>query len=265
MEEQDREERRRSFYRIAEAYDRYRPGYPAEMVDWILSVCEIGDGGHLLEIGSGTGKATMPFAQRALNIVCIEPAGTMASVGRLRLKDYPHVQFEQKTFEEWDLTPEAFDLVYSAQAFHWVNQEVGYDKAAQALRPGGHLALFWNTQPALQNQIGDEIEQAYQKYAPMMEKRPWKTREQEEEEHREQLQAIAGSGRFEDVQLRRFPWSKRYTAQEYLGLLGTYSDHAILPKENRTGLLEQVAAVIDRHGGLLERPYETIIYLANKA
>lgn len=118
MDEAYREARRKSFDRIAEAYDRYRPAYPAEMVDWILSVCGIGDGGRLLEIGSGTGKASLPFAQRALFVVCIEPAEHMLAMARKRLKEYPHVQFVLSSFEGWMLEAGAFDLVISAQAFH---------------------------------------------------------------------------------------------------------------------------------------------------
>ncbi len=126
-----------SFDTVASLYDEFRPEYPPELVEAVISLSGIMDGGRILEIGSGTGKATRLFARRGYLIHCIEPGRNLAAVAARNLKDFPGVTFEITRFEESrDLCSE-FDLVMSAQAFHWVPKEIGYAKAARALKPAG--------------------------------------------------------------------------------------------------------------------------------
>ncbi|MBI4785965.1 MAG: class I SAM-dependent methyltransferase [Chloroflexi bacterium] len=246
----------RSFDRVAELYDRFRPGYPEALIETILSTTHIPPNGKILEIGSGTGKATAPFAQRGFSILCLEPGENLAAVAAQKFAGLP-VEFETARFENWNERQSDFDLVISAQAFHWVPKEIAYAKAARALKPGGWLALFWNRYPELQPEIFAELEQVYTERAPELAGTP----EPIEETIKRTEAEIVESGCFDDIRVERFPWSARYSTREYLGLLDTYSDHLRLSDETRERLFGGIAQVIETRGGFIDKPYLAVLYL----
>jgi SAM-dependent methyltransferase len=257
----DWEENSRSFDRVADLYDAHRPDYPEALVDSIIALAGLRPGSRILEVGSGTGKATAPFARRGFSILCLEPGHNLAAVAARKFADYPAVAFEAVRFEDWPERPGEFDLVMAAQAFHWVPKEVSYAKAARALKPGGHLALFWNRDPDPQGEIFGDLERVYQERVPEWAgpKVSW------ESESQRIVDEITASGHFGPVQVKKFPWSACYDTRQYLGLLNTYSDHLALPEATRASLFEGVAEVIDRYGGSIERPYVAVLYVALKA
>jgi SAM-dependent methyltransferase len=120
----------------------------------------------LLEIRSGTGRATRLFTERGFDITCIEPIAEMASIARDINGDDQGISYVHSTFEDWSPPAGPYDLVFSGQAFHWVDPDTGYQKLANVLRPGGVAALFWYT-PALANpQLVQAIDRIYTDLAP---------------------------------------------------------------------------------------------------
>jgi len=140
----DRDRLRTTFDGAALLYDEVRPGYPEELFDDVVSLSGIPPGGRVLEIGCGTGQATLPFARRGFRILCIELGDNLAAGARRNLASYPRAEVLTADFEEVPLPEGAFDLAISATAFHWLDPTVAYPKVARALRPGGTIALFWN-------------------------------------------------------------------------------------------------------------------------
>jgi SAM-dependent methyltransferase len=125
--------RARSFGVMAEAYERFRPGYPMELFDLVMAYA-----GQpvrtALEIGAGTGKATRLFAQRGVTVTATEPDGAMLAE---LCKHVPaNVRTVQSAFE--DLQPaERYGLVYAAAALHWTNPEGRWSRMAALLEPVG--------------------------------------------------------------------------------------------------------------------------------
>ncbi|MCL4562258.1 MAG: class I SAM-dependent methyltransferase, partial [Chloroflexi bacterium] len=191
-----RETQRKSFDRVAELYDRYRPAYPEPLIEFILSASAIPPGGRILEIGSGPGKATLAFARRGYAMLCIEPGQNLAALAAKKVAGFPGVSFAVTRFEDWQETPGEFDLVISASAFHWVTPEIGYAKASRALKPGGSLALFWN----MQGEYDAEIDRLYEKIATSLREHD---REPLKERIRKRAQAIEASGYFSKVIVKR--------------------------------------------------------------
>src|SRR5229473_3098932 len=232
---------RTSFDRSAELYDAARPSYPEALVDEAVARSGIPDGGRILEIGAGTGKATLPFARRGYAIVALEPGGNMAAVLRRKVAAFPEVAVEEVTFEAWSGADRSFDMVVSAQAFHWVDPAIRYVKAAAALRPGGAL------------------EAAYARWFPAV---TWTAARDSIESKPGQLTGeISRSGLFGPVQAASFPWTAAYTTRQYLDLLETHSDHALLEPGLRTPLYGAVANAIERRGGRIEVPYVAVLLL----
>jgi SAM-dependent methyltransferase len=257
----DRKRAARSFNQVAEDYDRYRPSYPAAIFERILE--RVPEGGRVLEVGSGTGKASQPFVEHGCSLVCIEPGGNLAAVARRKFSaavSAGRVEIIPSTFEEWDLQPQAFDLVLSAQAWHWIDPDTGYARAAHALKRTGTLAVFWNLYPPQASKVTGEMNEVYSRVVPEMVRKMDDT----EEVIRMRVQEIQHSGLFDPAHVHRFTWRRRYTAAEHIGLLGTYSDHLALPEEKRQRLFLALADVIEKHGGVFERQYLTVLFVAAK-
>jgi SAM-dependent methyltransferase len=161
-------------------------------------------------------------------------------------------------FEDWPLQPRGFDLVLSAEAFHWIEPEVGYAKAADALKAGGALALCWNGHLGGDAGFLQEVESLYGDIAPSLAP---SAREAPEVLERRTLADFQAAGRFGDVQVRRYPWAITYTAEQYANLLGTYSPIQALPGETRRRLLARIRSLIEKRGGAIESRYSSVLYV----
>jgi SAM-dependent methyltransferase len=259
-------EQRLVFGEVAELYDSARAGYPEALVDDVIGFAPA-DGARLraVEVGAGTGKATVSFAGRGLEIVAIEPSASMAEVARRNTAEFPEVRVEETSFEDWPATGGAFGLLYSATAWHWVSPEVRYVKAAQVLGPGGSIALFWHRVQWQGEPLRNELENLYQRLAPdLLAQRP-SFPGLEPARSGEAVEAeILRTGLFRDATSRTYPWSATFTADTYAGLLQTQSGHRMLSEERRAQLLDGVREIIAAHGGQIEVPHGTLLVMARR-
>lgn len=252
------------FGEVADLYDRYRPTYPDLVFDRIVEFGQLRSGDRALEVGAGTGRATRPLALRGLAVTALEPSPPMAGLARRNTADLAAVRVDEASFEDWPLPPEPFRLVASAQAWHWVQPEVAYAKARDALEPGGTLALVWNTATGEENRCGRgaeleaEIEEVYRREAPGLAHGVPGEREPD------RVQEIEASRVFVEVVCEDYPWSTTYTSEEYLGLLRTQSDHRLLDPPVLERLLQGIDVVLAGHRGSLEQRYVARLYLARR-
>ncbi|MCJ7622491.1 MAG: class I SAM-dependent methyltransferase [Anaerolineaceae bacterium] len=251
---------RTTFNEVAEIYDEARPGYPEQLFKDIISLSGIPDDGKILEVGCGTGKATLPFARRGYKMLCLELGKNLADVAVRNCRSYPQVSIENTTFEDWTLQPGSFDLFISAQAFHWIVPEIGYPKARASLKDSGAIALFWSHYPRPQTSFFKALDNIYKERAPQLAIAGTQT-------NLEELVMIItdhidSSGSFEKTLVKRYPWSEEYTAEQYIKLLNTYSDHIRLPDDIRNSLFDAIYDLIERYGGAVERPYLSVLYFA---
>lgn len=131
----------RVFDDVAAEYDRHRPVYPDELIDQACRVAGIGSGDRVLEVGCGSGQLTRSLAGRGLRVTALEPGTSLISLARQNLESAGEVRFVNAQFEDARLPRERFRAVFSASAFHWVDPEVSWQRAADVLAPGGTLAL----------------------------------------------------------------------------------------------------------------------------
>jgi len=132
-----RRERSLSFGSQAAAYERGRPSYPPEAVDWLLP-----DGARdVLDLGAGTGKLTSRLVERGLDVVAVDPITELLDVLRTTLPDTPGLL---GTAEHIPLPDNSIDAVLVAQAWHWFDPDRAAAEIARVLRPGGRLGLLWN-------------------------------------------------------------------------------------------------------------------------
>jgi SAM-dependent methyltransferase len=129
------------FDEVAAEYDRHRPAYPDELVDRACQLAEIGPGNHVLELGCGTGQLTRSLLARGLRVTALEPGPSLIALARQNLAGVGEVEFVTARFEDAPLPGGQFSAVFCASAFHWLDPEVSWQKAADVLVPGGTLAL----------------------------------------------------------------------------------------------------------------------------
>jgi SAM-dependent methyltransferase len=126
------------FDTMADEYDRRRPTYPDELVDRACEIAGLSTGDRVLEIGCGTGQLTRSLVARGLHVTAVEPGANLIA---LAAGGDGEVEFINCRFEDARLDA-PFPALFCASAFHWVDPDVSWRRAAEALRPGGMLALI---------------------------------------------------------------------------------------------------------------------------
>src|SRR4051794_942085 len=198
----------------AERYDRTRPRYPDALIERIAAT-----GSDVLDVGSGTGIAARQLQAAGCRVLGVEPDARMAAFGRSH-----GVPAEVATFEAWEPAGRVFDVVVAGQAWHWVDPVVGAAKAAQVLRPGGRLVVFWNAFE-VPPELADAFGAVYRRVLPgspvsLTTRDAYPT-----------LAAIAADGMrgvFGEPEEWRFPWQREYTRDEWLAQVPTFGGHTTL-------------------------------------
>ena len=263
---EEREGRRAQFDGAAAGYAAARPGYPEALFDELVALAGLPPGGEIVEIGPGTGQATVPLARRGYRIAAIELGAALAAETRRATRDYPGVTVVVGDFEGLSLPPASCDLVTAATAFHWLDPATRYARAARILRPGGALAPFRNehVKSARDADFFAATQGVYARVLP-----EWAAAYQglprPEEVADAEAARIAAVGLFEEPVVRRYLWESAYDAAGYLALLATYSDYRRLAPEGRARLFDGLAALIDRDfGGRITMGYLTTLAVARR-
>jgi len=215
-----------------------------------------------LRAGCNCGEA-MP-AQRGFQITCVEPGPALAAAARRNLAGFDAVKVEEIRFEDWAPESEPFDLVFAATSWHWVDPRVRYAKAADALRPRGHLA-FWGAQHVIPYD-GDpfflEIQEIYDEIGEGLPPDATVTRPGELSDQRSEIDA---SAQFEVVDITQFDWETTYDAGGYIDLLNTFSGHIAMRDWQRERLYGEIRRrLAERPDGQLRRHSGGVLHIARR-
>jgi SAM-dependent methyltransferase len=259
----DRRRLRATFEEVPELYDRARPLYPPQLFDDLVAYAGLDATSRVLEIGCGTGQATLPLAERGLEVVCVELGAGLAEVARRRLAAFQHVEVVNALFEEWEAETAGFDAVVAFTAFHWVDPEVMYAKPARLLRPGGALAVAETDH--VQVEGGDpfwvEVQADYDAVVPNPDNRP-PPRPEEVGDLRAEIEE---TGLFADVEVRRYLADLTYSAEEYIGVLDTYSPNRAMEPAKRERLFGLIRRRVEANpGGAVTKTYLFTLNLARR-
>jgi SAM-dependent methyltransferase len=253
-----------TFDTVADSYHQARPDYPAELFTALVNAAGLAPGARLLEVGCGTGKATLPLAQRGFRITCLEPGPHLAVAARRNLAGYD-VEVVERAFEDW-MPPEAerFDLIFAATAWHWIDPAVGYRLAWRWLRPGGQLAI-WGAEhvfPAGGDPFFHELQDVYEEIGEGM---PPGGGYPQPGAQPDERAAIEASGLFDVTLIQYFDWEVRYSAEEYIALLSTFSGHIDMADWQRERLYGEIRRrVATRPDGVVRRHWGAVLHLATR-
>ncbi|MBQ3497921.1 MAG: class I SAM-dependent methyltransferase [Clostridia bacterium] len=248
------------FNKAADYYDRFRPSYPQEIVDTLISETEIFEGSKLLEIGAGSGKATSLLAGKGFDILCIEPGKDLVRIGNERFKN-DFVEFRLGRFEQIQLSEKSFDLVFAAQSFHWIPQPEGFEKCHNILKPNGSLAIIYNMYIVEDNEQDRELLSLSKKHGGFAD---FVTLKQSDERIQSICSNIENSQKFNAVKIFKKNWIKEYTADEYYGFVLTGNKILQKNENEKAQIYTDIKCLAEKFGGTIKRSYLCVLYIAKK-
>ncbi len=255
-----------TFDAVASTYEKLRPGYCDELYKTIFDYVNINHSSKVVEVGIGGGQGTLPFLKTGCSLTAIEIGENFSNLCKEKFREYPKFNIITSRFEDVEFDKGAYDLVYSASAFHWVSEQVGYSKVFSMLRSGGVFARFANHpfrdkgKPSLCMEMDDIYAQYYYSYYNTTPKMPIEYTEEDAKE----CALIAEKYGFRDIRYALFHRVRTFTASEYSMLLSTYSDHNAMDENIRKKFFAKIEEAIERHGGAITL-YDTIdLQLARK-
>ncbi|UNB52982.1 bifunctional 2-polyprenyl-6-hydroxyphenol methylase/3-demethylubiquinol 3-O-methyltransferase UbiG [Mycolicibacterium sp. YH-1] len=227
-------DRRRAgaFGSAAEEYDRYRPRYPQGLVDSLVSTSRRD---RVLDVGAGTGIASVQFRDRGAQVLAVEPDPAMAKVAATK-----GIPVEVATFENWKAAGRQFDLVVFAQSFHWVDPQIALGKISSILTRRGRFVLLSNRITPV-SPTRQELDAAYTGYLGTCE--------------RPAIDAVYDGTLMTLIRQQGYTIKRRivtetlhYTAEAWANMVTTYSSVLTLTPEARSGLRSSLLAFIGAAG-----------------
>lgn len=259
----DRRRLGRTFDRAAHLYQDARPDYPELLVDRLFKVAGLEPGDRVLEVGAGTGKATLPLARRGLRITAIEPGHGLAVQARVNLAGYP-VEVVETRFEDWTRPHGEYAAVVAATAWHWVDPDRRYQLAAAAVRPGGHLAT-WGAEHVFPPDGDSFFAEIQEVYDAIGEGLPEGATRPAPGQLPDRTHEIEASGLFDVVATEHIDWTVDYDAEAYIRLLSTFSGHIAMPPQHQEQLFSEIRQRLSlRPSGQLRRGWGAVLHVARR-
>ena len=253
---------RQTFDEVALLYNAARPCYPDELFSTLIDITDLHESSRLLEIGAGTGQATKPLAKKGFDITAIELGVAMAEVAKYELRDHRNVRIVTGAFEEMTLPSTAFDLVFAATSFHWIEPSIKYLKSHEILKRKGYLAIIHT------NHISDEKGDTFFNVSqPIYDRYDFtdKHRKPKLQKNKDLKASHIDEGLFRLIHFQLYPVIITYSAKNFVRLLNTYSNHLAAPKEIRQAFFDEIEKLInDRFQGKIDKHFSMSLTIAQK-
>jgi ubiquinone/menaquinone biosynthesis C-methylase UbiE len=236
----------RSFEDVAELYERVRPSYPDDAVDWLADQLGIDKSSTVLDLGAGTGKLTRAFVDRAGRVVAVEPGPEMLE--QLR-RVVPKAEALLGAAEAIPLEDESVDAVVCGQSFHWFRRDEAMHEIRRVLRPGGGLGLIWNARDR-DDPLQAEVTKLLAPFVPP---------------GREALPTTASrfvAEAFGELVTAEFRFEQELDADALAGRILSISFVAAAPEARRNELEQQLRALAAARGGRVRFRYRTEVYVS---
>jgi SAM-dependent methyltransferase len=238
--------RARGFDAWAGEYDRYRPGYPDELFDAIAGRLPLPRQPLVVDLGAGTGRASLAMAAFGWRVTAVEPGKPMLEMLRARATNEGLlISTLQASAEQTDLDAASVDLVTAAQSFHWFDKQRALAEMARILKPAGGLALFWNARDTSRSPFLAEYEALLKRSLP--EKDSGRYEWEGPDETRKAIEAHGAV--FDPPQLTQLQHQVLMTDEEFVGMAFTASYVRVgLSPEQQDRFRLDLAALLGRHG-----------------
>ena len=241
------------FNRVAPLYDQSRAGYPAQLVKDVFAFVGEHKRPDGIEIGCGSGQATLAMAPHCRRLTCIEPGEELAILAKNKVNDLSHVRIFTGRFEDW---PESqpVDLIFAANAIQWVNRGACTTKLIRMLRPKGSLAIFRTVRRPSDNKLINSFNQLLKRDASKGNNYHRLPREK----------LLRQTGCFEASEKLSYQHQVIYDSTTYVAHLATQNRYQNLSDEDREAAFRKIKQMIDGQGGTLAVDQFTLLVLMRR-
>jgi SAM-dependent methyltransferase len=232
----------------------------------LIAFTQLPAAAQVLEIGCGTGQATRSLVDRDIQLTCLEPSEPLRTLAEAHFASYANVRFSAESFEEYKHSGDAFHLIFAATSFHWLDPKVRMGKCADLLLPGGTLAMFSNSHPQPYTGFFSAVQEIYDRHVP-----EWSSPQKPGEKIEDQAKKPPAKHPLQDENFTipvssTYDWSVDLSADDYVRLLRTFSDHIRLGEDRLRGLTDDIRGLIkENYGGQVTRPYRSELYMAKRS
>jgi ubiquinone/menaquinone biosynthesis C-methylase UbiE len=238
----------------AKVYEKMRPGYVSKLYEDIFRKIAIDNNSNVIEVGIGGGQATLPILKTGCNLTAVEYGKNLAELCHRKFEKFSNFSVVREKFEDFEYEKNTYDLIYSATAFHWIPEEIGYKKVFDMLKSGGIFARFANHpyKDKGREEIHKALQKIYKVYMPgsLM-------HDEYSEDEAKNLAYIAKKYGFVDIEYNLYHRTRTFSANEYIILLSTYSDHISIEENKRKKFFSEIEKAIENLGGKITI-YDTI-------
>lgn len=252
-----------TFTKVAPDYDAYRPSYPRAFVNHFIEEAQLSPDKKVLEIGCGTGQLTRMLAPGKAHIHAIDLSSSMTELAQQHCAKFSNVKFSTVPFEDFEAPIASFDALVSATAFHWLDPEIRFQKAAQLLQQGGTLTIIINISKYKEwvGPLQQQINSLYQELIPQENAKQYISMEQKSRTMEDEFME---SGLFGTIQTYGERYQHSLGSEAYIGLLNTFSYQHNLPDSIKSRLFPAIKKLIDAYGGVIDLAYEARYWMGTK-
>ncbi len=244
----------RSFKKVGESYHIGRKDYPKKLIEDIIKISDINKDSLILDVGCGTGKSTIPFAKMKSKIIGIDISENMLKIARIFSAKNKNISYEQISFEKFASPPSSFDLILFGTAIHWLDPKIVYKKTGNLLKKNGYLALFWEPIGSLCKKIRLlGVEEIFIRNCPNYPKNLSSS------VTKTKIKGIMKTRFFAKPIIKKYKFIQKYTQEEFLSLVSSYSWVISLNKKKKNNLIREVKMFLDKKENLIK--FQTGIYL----
>lgn len=246
---------RKTFDRIPENFDKYRPRYCEELFTTLINKCNLNPSKDVLEIGPGTGQATEPILKSDCNYTAIELGENFTAFLKSKFSGYNNFNIINADFETYDFGDQKFDLIYSAATIQWIPEEIAFSKTFNLLKPGGYLAMFmtYSDEKSANEELFNKIMDIYDKEFFVKQRYTCKIN-------------YDNVVKYGYINYSYEDWKKVRTlnVDEYVSYISTHCEHITLEEPYKTRFFTAIRKVILDAGNKITIHDTIPLYLAQK-
>lgn len=246
---------RKTFDKIPETFDKYRPRYCDELFQELQVRCQIDSTKKVLELGPGTGQATEPILKMGCDYTAIELGENFTSFMREKFGEYSNFSIVNDDFEKHFFRKNTYDLVYSAATIQWIPEQIAFTKTFDMLKPGGYLAMFMtrSDESSINEELKHEIDEVYKKHFQVKQKYNCRIN-------------YSNVTNYGFVNYTYTEWKKQRTldAQEYISYISTHCEHITLEEPYKSAFYEGIREAFMKHGNQITIIDTIPLYLVQK-
>lgn len=246
---------RKTYNKIPEKFDKWRPRYCDELFSFIVEYANIDENKKVLEIGPGTGQATEPFLKTQCDYLAIELGKEFVDFTRNKFRAYGNFDIVNGDYENYDFKDQQFDLVFSAATIQWIPETIGFSRTYELLKPGGIFAMFMTrTEYKTPNEsLFNKIQDVYKEHFIIEQKYTCKLN----------YENVVNYG-FEEFSYRDWKKTRTYDADDFIHYIGTHVDHITLKEPHKSNFYKGVRNAVLEAGNKITLNDTIALYLVKK-